>query len=228
MKNRNVIVKKEGHSRVFLSGIYNACRYPQKEKTLLNECVEDPRQNSSGMTPNLMGFTLIELLVVVLIIAILAAVAVPQYQRAVRKAEMVEAYTFMDAVDKGLKALYLTEGSLQSFADKREEVLDIPLPQLQRWKYCLDVNCSSSSTRPTVYNVGNDSMIGNTRVGIKNTDIRIGAVIEPEGYIKWWCRQVNRNTGITDYDYCSKYVACDPSIAGSGNDRECLVRRTFL
>ncbi len=48
------------------------------------------------------GFTLIELLVVVLIVGILAAVAVPQYQRAVNKSRMTEVRSTLSSLRKAL------------------------------------------------------------------------------------------------------------------------------
>ena len=57
------------------------------------------------------GFTLIELLVVVLIIGILAAVAVPQYQKAVLKSRAVQVLANVNALNKAQIAYHLANGA---------------------------------------------------------------------------------------------------------------------
>ena len=105
------------------------------------------------------GFTLIELLVVVLIIGILAAIALPQYQKAVAKARATEAITIVNTMEKAI-SIWTTENGLPNaeigevcFTGEclHNEKLDVDFPCKKAGGFCDLSNASWTATCGTSY-----------------------------------------------------------------------------
>ena len=104
------------------------------------------------------AFTLIELLVVVLIIGILAAVALPQYQKAVKKARATEAIINLKSLIEGQQRYYLSNGTYTT--DLSE--LDIELKE-GFYQY----HCSYNSAGAYCYAIPKDGSSPNFERGSK-------------------------------------------------------------
>lgn len=155
------------------------------------------------------GFTLIELLVVVLIIGILAAVALPQYNKAVKKAQGTEALTVIDALDKAMQAYYLEHGT---YKDISIDALHVDIPEQKHVRYLQggQVLFEQGQSLPKVYGsstsqYGNNTMYSAYVYLALKGDVVIGTY--------WHDNQAGKSTGIHCSAYgsvsCSEYFNCN-------------------
>ncbi len=150
------------------------------------------------------GFTLIELLVVVLIIGILAAVALPQYNKAVKKAQSREIMVALDALDKGFTAYYLTNGGPEGKITSED--LDIALPELRHSFYkCESIDyhdpCDNSTTVADILKKrkGEDGI----NAAHWSSEIKVGST-------SFWWKWTEQGTFRYCSPFCSDKSKCPP------------------
>ncbi len=155
------------------------------------------------------GFTLIELLVAVLIIAILAAVALPQYQKVVRKAQAREVFVAIDSLEKALHAYYLETGRLSFFdvntgSASLSKVLSVEIPELKHWRYNTGSPGNEPTTRFTSLQTFHASLLHYQYVWLTPTDVDINQGGSAVLYVEaTW----NSNTGLLESVECKGSIS---------------------
>ena len=158
------------------------------------------------------GFTLIELLVVVLIIGILAAIALPQYQKAVERARMTEAMQVLDNVVKAESILYMQTGRFADSLDVLNSSGDITVQDAGDAWNTITIGQGSVATNDGI-NHGTGRVISLVRSNGRYQGGRLSGWILPDGFVHRNCINPAGNT-----EFCSmaENAGYTCSVGGTG------------
>ncbi len=134
---------------------------------------------------NVGGFTLIELLVVVLIIGILSAVALPQYQKTVLKSRTAEAWANLSALHKAATAYCLENPTGSGNYNDLKNSLSVQVEDSNNFSYGGGINCNYAPNvmLAATYNKGGKSF--KLGIGEKGERFCAGNNCSDLGFVKY-------------------------------------------
>ncbi len=153
---------------------------------------------------NRKGFTLIELMVVVLIVGILSSIALPQYQKAIKKARATEAITVGKKILEAEKVYFLENQEYTSDLSK----LRVAFPQMKNWTVA-GVSAVNNSAYPFV-NVAFTGLnnMSNTAL-VFTSEGRLGELFNNELYES---NPIVTCVNIQPPDDCLRVLPCAPNV----------------
>ena len=168
------------------------------------------------------GFTIIELLVVVLIIGVLSAIALPQYQKAVKRAKGAEALTVMKATVDAVNAYYLANGSYPFMDNENPTELSPDLPKMKHWQYAQVGSVPTISGKSDdfygCYDVSGSSNFCSIRFLDTENEVRLQAFLQYGRVSSYNCSAMGNSA---ENAKCEKYFPCKTPCTSQGGSTQC-------